>query len=76
MTINETEIYKNFGEIRFGEINNYCIDEFGDSLDNYLLTRVWYPDYLRQFGSLKFGEINNHYLREFENDLKDYLSIQ
>ena len=73
MSISETHYLQQFGEIKFGEIDNLCIEEYEESLENYLeINDFIYPNFLYDFGEVKFGEINNLYLREFGNSLRFY----
>jgi len=68
MSISDIDYIQQFGEIFHGEIDNYCIEEYEDSLQRYLGTnRPYYIDFLQDFGEITFGEINNPFLQDFRD---------
>ncbi|MFX1556850.1 MAG: hypothetical protein ACFFC9_06315 [Promethearchaeota archaeon] len=68
---------KEFGEIKFGEINNNAINEYTDSFDNYFNSEDLNKknDILKEFGMFKFGEINNLLLIDFERALNRFFYV-
>jgi len=65
---------KKYGEINFGEIDNYAIEEYTDSLDNYFNSEDLNEnnDILKEFGTFRLGEINNILLSDFERALNRF----
>ena len=71
MSVSDTVYYEQFGEIKFGEIENYCLEEHENSLESYWKGDGFlYPTFLDDFGEFKFGEIENPYLQDFDDFIR------
>jgi hypothetical protein len=56
-----------FGEIKFGEENSMCINDFERSFVKYFSSKPKVPR-----GRYQFGEINNSYVKDFSRSFKNY----
>lgn len=74
MVLSDIDYFKEYGEIEFGEINNYAINQFTDSFSKYFNLENLRDknDILKKFGSFEFGEINNIFLMDFERILNRF----
>jgi len=68
---------ESFENPEFGEINNYCMEEYDQSLDSYFQVYSTFQEdtILNNFGEIEFAEIKSKHLKEFEQGLKNYFQI-
>ncbi|MEJ2248764.1 MAG: hypothetical protein P8Y70_05540 [Candidatus Lokiarchaeota archaeon] len=60
---------------KFGEINNFCMEEYDKYLDSYFQTFLQFEgdDFAKNFGEIIFGEIKSVELKDFGDSLRSYL---
>lgn len=75
MSISHIEYIQHFGEDLGGEIDNYCIEEYSESLEDYFGGLSLYNgDFLEEFGEIVWGEINNPLLNDFGKFLTPFFT--
>ncbi|MBD3213046.1 MAG: hypothetical protein GF311_10600 [Candidatus Lokiarchaeota archaeon] len=73
MTISNIGYIQDFGKNLGAEIDNYCIEEYSESLEQHFRgLGIYFTDILEHFGEIRGGEIQNHSLNEFGNAFSDY----
>lgn len=62
---------------KFGEIDNYCMDEYDNSLEEYFESFSTFQDepIYKNFGNIVFAEIKSTYLRDFRGALEDFFGL-